>query len=146
MSLRESISKYIVQALTEIDDPRPNLVTREPFEVDKLAITQFPAILINFAVEERETITMGEIAAGRRAGMIEYELRGFVRGTELDLKRNQLIEAIEEQLDSDRYLGLKNSGVTDSQVVNIEVVNRLQPLAEFRIIFRVRYNYLRGNS
>jgi len=144
MSLRESISKYIVTVLSEVEEPRPNLVTREPFEVDKLAITQFPAILINFATESRETISMGDVAIGRRAGTIEYEIRGFVRGTELDLKRNQLIHAIEEQLDRDRYLGLKAQGVTDSQLTSVEVISRLQPLAEFRIVFTVRYNYLRG--
>ena len=146
MSLRESISKYIVQALTEVEEPRLSLVTREPFEADKLAITQFPALLINFAAETRETITMGDVAIGRRAGRIEYEIRGFVRGTELDLRRNQLIQAIEEQLDRDRYLGLKAEGVTDSQVASIEVIPRLQPLAEFRIILVVQYNYLRGKA
>jgi hypothetical protein len=146
MSLRESISKYIVTVLNEVEEPRLNLVTREPFEVDKLAITQFPAILMNFSNETRETITMGDIAAGRRAGEIEYELRGFVRGTELDVRRNELIAAIEEQLDKDRYMGLRSAGVTDSQVTSIEIVARQQPLAEFIIIFTVRYNYLRGNQ
>ena len=144
MSLRESISKYIVSALGELEEPRANLVTREPFEADKLAITQFPAILINFANETRETITMGEVAIGRRAGTLSYEIRVFVRGTELDLRRNQMIQAIEEQLDRDRYLGLRALGVTDSQLNEIEVINRQPPLAEVRLVLTVRYNYLRG--
>jgi hypothetical protein len=118
-------------------------VQREPFEPEKLAITQFPALLIQFLNEERETITMGAPGVGRRLGTLEYNIRGFLRGVELDRKRNDLIERIEEALDTDRYLGLKDSGVIDSQMVNIEIINRLAPLAEIAITFRVRYNYLR---
>ena len=146
MSLREQISKNIVDLLGEVEDPRLNLVTREPFEVEKLAITQFPAVLLTFDVEERETITMGQASMGRRMGTLTYDLRGFVRGTELDKLRNDLIEAIEEQLDKDRYLNLKDQGVTDSQITEIEVIPRLQPLAEIRVRFVVRYNYLRGTA
>lgn len=146
MSLREDISKYLVLALKEIEDPRINLVTRDPFEVDKLAISQFPALLVTFAIETRETVTMGASGAGRRIGALEYDLRGFVRGTELDTLRNILIEAVEEQLERDRYLGLRDSGVLDTQVTEIEVIPRLQPLAEVRIRLVVRYNYLRGNT
>jgi hypothetical protein len=146
MSLREDISKYLVLALQEIEDPRINLVSRDPFEVDKLAISQFPALLVTFALETRETVTMGESAMGRRTGALEYDIRGFVRGTELDTLRNTLIESVEEQLDKDRYLGLRASGVLDSQVTEIEVIPRLQPLAEVRIRLVVRYNYLRGNT
>lgn len=144
MSLRESISQNIVKLLKDVEDPRLNLVTREPFEVDKLAITQFPAVLLTFAVEERETISMGGTSSGRRMGTLTYDLRGFVRGTELDKLRNDLIEAIEEQLDKDRYLALRDQGVIDSQVTEIEVIPRLHPLAEVRIRFIVRYNYARG--
>lgn len=146
MSLRESISQYLVLALKEIEDPRINLVSRDPFEVDKLAISQFPALLVTFATETRETVSMGESAMGRRTGTIEYDIRGFVRGTELDTLRNTLIESVEEQLDKDRYLGLRTSGVLDSQVTEIEVIPRLQPLAEVRIRLVVRYNYLRGTT
>jgi hypothetical protein len=146
MSLRESISEYIVTALQNIDDPKPNLVTREPFEVDKLAITQFPALLVAFNTENRQTVTMGAQGQGRRMGTILYDIRAFVRGTELDTRRNILIESIEEQLESDRYLGLRDQGVTDSQITEIEVIPRLQPLAELRIRLEVTYNYLRGNT
>ena len=146
MSLREDISKYLVLALKEIEDPRINLVSRDPFEVDKLAIAQFPALLVTFALETRETVTMGESAMGRRMGTLEYDIRGFVRGTELDALRNTLIESVEEQLERDRYLGLRAQGVLDSQVTEIEVIPRLQPLAEVRIRLVVRYNYLRGTT
>ena len=142
-NLREQIADNIVTVLKDCDDPRPVLVTREPFLAQELAITQFPAILITPTVEERETITMGAPGVGRRSGTLDITIRGFVRGVELDRKRNDLIERIEEQLDSDRYRELKPQGVLDSQVITIEIIERQPPLAEFTILFRVRYNYLR---
>jgi hypothetical protein len=146
MTIREQVAINIVEVLSQIEDPRPVLVTRDPFDVEKLAITQFPALLVQQTVETRETITMGTPSIGRRAGTMTFEIRGFVRGVELDTRRNALIEAIEDALDSDRYRDLKVSGVTDTQVISIEIIPRLQPLAEFTIILEVRYNYLRGNQ
>jgi hypothetical protein len=143
-NLRQQISENIINVLKTINDPQPVLVTREPFNVLELAITQFPALLIVPTLEERETITMGTSSVGRRMGTIEYTIRGFVRGNELDRKRNDLIEAIEEALEGDRYRDLKSSGVIDSQITTIEIVDRVPPLAEFTITFQVRYNYLRG--
>lgn len=146
MSLRENIAKEIVRQLHTIDDPGVRLVTREPFEVADLPITQFPAILVISTNEARETVSMGAPAVGRRMGTITYQIRGFVRGTELDTRRNDLIEAIEEKLEEDRYLGLYDQGVIDTQVTNIEIVPRLAPLAEILINLDVRYNYVRGTT
>ena len=143
-NLREQIADNIQRVLKDMRDPLPVLVTREPFNVTELAITQFPAILITAARENRETVTMGAPGAGRRTGDIEFEIRGFVRGVELDRKRNDLIERIEEELEGDRYRGLRVDGVLDSQITNIEVIERQPPLAEIVIVFRVRYNYLRS--
>jgi hypothetical protein len=141
MSIREEVAKNIVDVLQTIEYPAPVLITREPFVVQELAITQFPAILVQIQNEERSTITMGATGVGRRTGTITYQLRAFVRGTELDRRRNELIEAIEEQLDAKRYREV--SGVTDSQVTLIEIIERQPPLAEFVITFQVKYNYLR---
>lgn len=145
-NLRQQISENIVTVLGEITDPRLALVTREPFNVAEIAITQFPAVLISPTVEERETITMGAPGAGRRSGTIDYQIRGFVRGNNLDRQRNDLIESIEESLDSDRYRDLTPTVVIDSQVRRIEIQERQPPLAEFVIEFQVRYNYLRATT
>ena len=145
-NLRQQISENIVTVLGEITDPRLALITREPFNVAEIAITQFPAALITATVEERETITMGAPGAGRRLGTIDYVIRGFVRGNDLDRQRNDLIESIEESLDSDRYRDLTPSVVIDSQVRRIEIQERQPPLAEFVIEFQVRYNYLRAST
>ena len=146
MSLRQQIIQAIQIAIQEIRDPKPILVTTEPFEAEKLAITQFPGVIVQLTTEQRDTVTMGMQGAGRRTGTMTYEIRGFVRGTGLDAQRTSLITAIENALDQDRYLGLKASGVLDSQIKLIEVVPRLAPLAEFRIEFVVNYNYLRGSQ
>lgn len=143
-NLRQQISENIVRVLKDMRDPQPVLVTREPFNVAEIAITQFPAILITPTIEERETITMGQNGVGRRMGTLDFTIRGYVRGAELDRQRNDLVERIEEALEGDRYRALIGSGVIDSQIVTIEVIDRLPPLAEVAITFRVRYNYLRA--
>lgn len=145
-NLRQQVSENIVKVLKDLNDPRPVLVTTEPFNVLEIAITQFPALLITAQTEERETITMGAPGVGRRMGTLDYTIRAYVRGTELDRRRNDLLEAIEEALEGDRYRDLKVEGVIDSQITNIEVVDRMPPLAEFTITFRVRYNYLRAST
>lgn len=143
-SLRDEIAKNIETVLREIEQPRPVLVTREPFDVEKIAITQFPAILITPIREERATITMGGINTGHRQGTIEFLMRGFVRGADLDSQRSDLILGIESALESDRFRGYLQQGVTDSQVTLIEIVDRLPPLAEFNLTFVARYNYARS--
>lgn len=143
MSIREQVAQNIVEVLRTIEHPAPVLITREPFAVQELAITQFPAILVQIRTEDRETVSMGAPNVGRRMGTINYTLRGYVRGTELDKRRNELIESIEETLDGDRYRTLFVQGVTDSQITAIEIVERQAPLAEIAITFQVKYNYLR---
>jgi hypothetical protein len=141
MSIREDIVTNIVTTLQNIADLQPVLVTREPFDVEKLAITQFPAILITSTNEERTTETM---RLGIRQGTIVYTIRAFVRGNEIDKKRNDLVEAIEEALDADRNRGQASSVVQDTQVASIEVIDRLPPLGEVVLTVNVRYVFTRG--
>lgn len=144
MSVRNDIADDIAEVLADMRKPRPVLVTREPFDVEKLAITQFPAILIQTGAEERDTESMGE--EGFRRGTITFTLRGYVRGTELDFKRNEFIEAIEEQLDTDRYRLKGSSVVQNSQIVSVDVIERLPPLAEFTMTYEVTYFFVRGTA
>jgi hypothetical protein len=146
MSIREQVAVNIVDTLKEIEIPKPVLVTREPFAITELAITQFPALLVQQTTETRETISMGLPGNGRRIGTMTFEVRGYVRGVELDTKRNDLIEAVENALDADRYRGLRASGVLDTQIVTIEIVARAEPLAEFVMTVEVDYNYVRGSQ
>lgn len=141
MNLRDQIVNTVIDDLKAMQNPRPVLVTREPFEVDKLAITQFPALLVSFANESRELLTMG--AGGIKQGTLEFNIRGFVRGKELDRQRNELITKIEEVLETNRYREIH--GVRDTQVISIEVVERIAPLAEILIVLQVQYLYRRTN-
>lgn len=145
-SIREDLANNLVEVLKEIQDPRPILVTREPFNVEELAITQFPAILVQTGTEDRELLTMGAPGTGRKQGTINYSIRGFVRGNELDTKRNFLIEQIEEILDTDRQREKTNMVVMDSIITSVEVIERQPPLAEFVCNYEITYNYLVGTN
>ena len=145
-SLREQIADNLVQTIQTMVHPRVALVTREPFEPTRIAITDFPAVLVEMTMEDRQTISMGMGGEGRREGTIVFNLRGYVRGTELDRHRNELITGIETILDKDRYLGLRELGVLDSQIIHIEVKKRQPPLAEVDMEFQVKYNYVRGSA
>ena len=140
MSFREDFAQNIVDVLKDMDDPKLVLVTREPFDVEKLAVTQFPAVLVATSTEERADTSMGIL----RQGTITYTIRGFVRGgVELDRQKNDLIERIEETLDLDRTRG-SNLGKVTTQVVLIDVIDRLPPLAEIAMSVQVRYTYQKG--
>lgn len=142
MSLREDFAVNIVDVLKNMQDPKPVLVTREPFDVEKLAITQFPALLVSTGSEIRADYSMGI----RRQGTISYTIRGFVRGgAELDRQKNDLIERIEETLDADRTRGTNNKNMV-TQVTAIEVIERLPPLAEVAVTVEVRYLYTKGTN
>ena len=143
MSLREDFAVNIVAVLKDMRDPKPVLVTREPFDVEKLAITQFPAILISTGNETRQDITMGI----QRQGLIQYTIRAFVRGggVALDRLKNDIIERIEETLDLDRTRGTGSKNML-TRVTAITVPERLAPLAEVIMIVEVRYVYNKGTN
>lgn len=140
MSIRESVIRDIVTVLKDMDDPKPVLVTREPFDVEKLAVTQFPAILVQSGAESREDYNMNG-----RQGVIEYQIRAFVRGTELDERKNSIIERIEETLEVNRRR-LANTFNIKTEITDIEPINRLAPLGEVSITATVTYNYRRGTT
>ena len=145
MSAREDIAKNIKAQLENMTDPAVGAVSREFFDVQKLAITQFPAILVVSGNEDREDISMSE-----RQGTLEIELRCFVRGVELDTARNNLIERIEEtlELSRDRNITVDNTAThyVQSAINNIEVIERQQPLGQFNATISVTYVYKRGNA
>lgn len=143
MSLREDFAVNIVSVLKDMTDPKPVLVTRDPFDVEKLAITQFPAILISTGNETRQDITMGI----QRQGTIQYTIRAFVRGggVALDRLKNDIIERIEETLDLDRTRGTNSKNML-TRVTAITVPERLPPLAEVIMIIEVKYVYNKGTN
>jgi hypothetical protein len=79
MSARESIAEDIREQLINMSDPAPGLSPENSLILKNLAITQYPAILIVTGNEERSDVTMTE-----RQGILQIELRCFVRGNNLD--------------------------------------------------------------
>ncbi len=144
MSARETIAEDIREQLINMSDPAPGTVTREFFEFEKLAITQYPAILVVSGNEERTDISLSE-----RQGILQVELRCFVRGNELDTKRNQLIEVIEQTLEGSRGRNLTtNKDAThyvETRVTNVEVIERNPPIGQVIVTVEVEYMYKRGN-
>jgi hypothetical protein len=143
MSAREDIAKNIQAQLQNMTDPAVGSVSREFFDVQKLAITQFPAVLITTADETREDITMDE-----RQGTIRYNLRCYVRGTQIDTLRNEIVERIEETLEvsRDRNITFAATNIhhVTTRVVGVEVVERELPLGEVVVQVDVQYRYKKG--
>jgi hypothetical protein len=143
MSARENIAKNLQEQLSNMTDPAPGFVSRVFFDVQKLAITQFPAILIVTSNEVKQ-----DIANTLRQGTIQYQLRCYLRGTEIDTLRNEIIERIEETLETqrDRDVTLSSANIhsVSTTVSNIEVVERELPLGEVVVNVDVTYRYKKG--
>jgi len=143
MSARENIAKNIEKQLQTMTNPQPGLVSRKYFDFTKIAITQFPAILVTTNNETREDIGMDL----RRANLV-VTLRCFVRGNELDTLKNEIIEGVEEQLETQRGrdidLSANNIHNVTTRISAIEVIEREIPLAEVVITVNVLYTYKKG--
>ena len=143
MSARENIAINLQKQLQNMTDPAPGSVSRVFFDLQKLAITQFPAILITTADESRIDISTSE-----RQGTIRYNLRCYVRGTNIDTLRNEIVERIEETLelsrDRDLTLSANNIHSVSTTIAGVEVVERELPLGEVVVQVDVKYTYKKG--
>ena len=144
MSARENIAKNIVDVLTKATTPvAPKFVTREPFDFEELSNAQFPAIFIQTSNETRSDITIGDTQI-RRESSISYNLVGYVKGTNIDTARNELIETIEEALDTDRT---RNGFALDTQIVSVDTdEGAIAPVGGIVVTVEVLYNFVRGNT
>ena len=142
MSIREDIAVNLVQTLQNIDLPvKVKYVTREPFDFEKLSNAQFPAILVQSADEDRNDDTVGGSLSNRMA-TINYQLVCYVKGSQLDSARNNIIEAVEESLDVDRTRG---DVALDTQIFSIETdEGSIAPIGGVILTLRVLYKYQRG--
>lgn len=143
MSARENITKNIVEQLENMTDPGVAHVARDKFDAEKLAITQFPAILVVTQNEDRE-----DIATDLRQSNLAIQLRCYVRGTQVDTLRNELVENISETLeksrDRDLTLAATNIHNVSTRISNVEVVDRETPLGEVIVTATVTYTYKKG--
>ena len=142
MSTRENIAANIVTTLKAVKSPVDvSFVTREPFDFEKLSNAQYPALLVQTTSEAREDVTIGDATIQRR-GVITYEITGFVKSSEIDKARNELIEAIEEALDTDRTRG---GYAKDTQVVSVSTdEGAIHPIGGITVEVECDYFYTRG--
>ncbi len=142
MSNRENIAENLVSALSAPSSVyRFSMVTREPFDFDRLSNAQFPAVLVRSANESREDATIGG-ALTTRNGTIDYQVICYVKSGEIDKSRNEAIERIEEMLDADRTRG---GYALNTQVVNIDTDDgSIDPIGGVIITVRCVYQFVRG--
>jgi len=147
-NVRENIAQDIVKDLQGILVPRVVLVSRNPININDMAITQFPAIVVRTADEERTDATMQ--ANPLRFGLVNYQIECYVRSNSsattvnnnIDTQRNEIIEAVSEALEEDRT---RNSQAMNSFVSAVSLnEDILYPLARVDITFTVQYKYTRG--
>ena len=143
MSNRENIASNIASTISGISSPSIKKVTRQPFDIDELSDKQYPVVIIQTSEETREDIEKGE-GARTRQGTIDFVLSGFVKGAEvnIDTKRNQLITAIETELESDITRG---GNALDTEVISVETdEGTLFPIGGIRMTIRCIYTFESG--
>ena len=143
MSTRENIASNIASTISGISSPSIKKVTRQPFDIDELSDKQYPVVIVQTSEETREDVEIGS-GAKRRQGTIDFVLSGFVKGAEtnIDTKRNQLITAIETELESDITRG---SNALDTEVISVETdEGTLFPIGGIRMTIRCIYTFESG--
>lgn len=142
MSVRENIAGNIVTTLKDMREPvKASYVTREPFDFEKLSNAQYPAVLVQTTGESRADSTIGDTGINRE-GTITYQIVAYVKSKEIDTARNEIIEAIEEALDTDRTRG---GYAKDTQVTAVETdEGSIDPIGGVLLTVEVQYFYTRG--
>lgn len=139
---RELIVKDVIDTLKSADNPMFGLVTRKNFDPAQLSRQQFPAVYVATANETREDITQTG-STGLRQGVLDVAMVVFVNGDNIDTQRNDVIERIEEALDSDRS---RNSNAHYTRITAVEVdFDTVEPYGRVDITAEITYTYTRGS-
>ena len=140
MSKREDIASHIVSTILTISSPSIKKCTRQPFPLEELAESQYPAVLVQTQEETKEDQEIGD-GAKTRIATIEFLITGYVKGVEsnIDTARNNLASAIETQLESDIT---RNNKALDTEVVSLETdAGTLFPYGAISMVVRVIYQH-----
>ena len=147
MSKRENIASDIITKLDAVTSPIEfKKLTREPFEVEELSDAQFPAAFIQSGDETREASSIGDTGSGSYRGTIDFIIVAFGKGTtaNIDTVRNQIIEVVEETLDSDIT---RNGNALDTRIIEASSdEGTIYPYGGVRITVRVMYEFTRGSA
>ena len=140
MSKREDIASHIVSTILTISSPSIKKCTRQPFPLEELAESQYPAVLVQTQEETKEDQELGS-GAKTRIATLEFLITGYVKGVEsnIDTARNNLASAIETQLESDIT---RNNKALDTEVVSLETdAGTLFPYGAISMVVRVIYEH-----
>ena len=140
MSIREDIASHIVSTILTISRPSIKKCTRQPFPLEELAESQYPAVLVQTQEETKEDQELGD-GAKTRIATLEFLITGYVKGVEsnIDTARNNLASAIETQLESDIT---RNNKALDTEVVSLETdAGTLFPYGAISMVVRVVYEH-----
>lgn len=144
MSVRENIASNLLSTISGISSPITiKKATRQPFLLDELSEQQYPAVIVQTSEENRDDSELGS-GAKTRIGTIDFVILGFVKGAEsnIDTARNQLITAIETELESDIT---RSGNALDTEVVQVETdEGSLFPVGGIRMTIRCMYEYQAG--
>ena len=143
MSVRENIASNLLTVIAAISSPDVKKATRQPFLLDELSEQQYPAVIVQTSEENRDDSELGS-GAKTRHGTIDFVVLGFVKGAEanIDTKRNELITAIETELESDIT---RSGNALDTEVVQVETdEGSLFPVGGIRMTIRCMYEYQAG--
>ena len=143
MSVRENIASNLLSVISGISSPVIKKVTRQPFILDELSEQQYPAVIVQTSEEVRDDVELGS-GARTRTGTIDFVILGFVKGAEvnIDTKRNELITAIETELEIDIT---RDGNALDTEIVSVETdEGSLFPVGGIRMTVRCMYEYLAG--
>ena len=143
MSKRENIASNILSTISGISSPSIKKATRQPFQLDELSDKQYPAVIVQTSEETREDQELGS-GAKTRIGTIDFAILGFVKGAEsnIDTLRNQLITAIETELESDIT---RSSNALDTEITSVETdEGTLFPIGGIRMVVRCTYEFQAG--
>ena len=140
MSKREDIASHIVSTILTISSPSIKKCTRQPFPLEELAESQYPAVLVQTQEETKEDQELGN-GAKTRIATLEFLITGYVKGVEsnIDTARNNLASAIETQLESDIT---RNNKALDTEVISLETdAGTLFPYGAISMVVRVIYEH-----
>ena len=140
MSKREDIASHIVSTIDGISSPSIKKVTRQPFNLEELSQTQYPAVLVQTHEETKEDQELGS-GVKTRICNLEFLITGYTKGTEsnIDTARNNLASAIETELETDIT---RNGKALDTEVISLETdAGTLFPYGAISMVVRVVYEH-----
>ena len=143
MSKRENIASNVVSTISGMSSPSIKKISRQPFPLEELAQSQYPAVLVQTQEETKEDQAIGS-GSQTRVNNLEFLITGYVKGSEsnIDTARNNLASAIETELENDIT---RNNNALDTEVISLETdAGTLFPYGAISMVVRVIYEHDSG--